>query len=165
MTRTLLCVLANPPVGDGARTRARVALAGELLGYDDVVIGNLFATPSSSVTDIPALGAGPAGWLEARVALQVQFEVCAGVLLAYGVSAPTGPARHHYKGQLGWLDDALSGFTVPRYQVGETPRHPSRWQRWTARQHPQLEFRDALCRSFVLLQGGEQHSDPSMKLV
>lgn len=40
---------------------ARVALAGELLGYDVVTMGNLFAVPSPSVTDIAALGAGPAG--------------------------------------------------------------------------------------------------------
>ncbi|GGZ94284.1 hypothetical protein GCM10010389_36300 [Streptomyces echinoruber] len=157
MVRTLLCILANPPVGDGARTRARVALAGELLGYDAITIGNLFAIPSPSVTDIAILGTGADGWLTARVELQAQLKACAGVLLAYGVAAPTGPARHYYKEQLEWLDDALSGSPLPRYQVGDMPRHPSRWQRWTARQHPQLEFRDALRNSFALLQKGQHH--------
>lgn len=146
--QTLLCVLANPPIGDGIRTRARVKLAGDLLGYDVVKVENLFAIPSPSVTDIALLGSTPEGWMRARVALLAQLKDCDAVLLAYGVSSPTGPARQHFEAQVEWLITKISKLPVVQYQVGDLPRHPSRWQRWTARQYPQIKFQDALCQSF-----------------
>lgn len=150
-TRTLLCILANPPVGNGARTRGRVELARELLDYQTAVIGNLFALPSHSVTDISVLGATPEGWVAARTELEAQLEQCAGVLLAYGTALPTGQARRHHRDQMQWLHDQLAVTTAPLYWVGDGPRHPSRWQRWTAHVHPMREFRAALADSLVLV--------------
>ena len=147
----LLCILANPPIGDGARTRARVELAREVLAYETAIVGNLFAMPSRSVTDISKLGATPDGWNAARAELETQLAKCDGVLLAYGASQPTGQARGHHRSQLQWLRDRLAATTVPLYWVGDGPRHPSRWQRWTARVHPKREFRAALAESLVII--------------
>lgn len=150
-TGLLLCILANPPIGDGARTRARVELAREVLAYETAIIGNLFALPSRSVTDISELGATPEGWVAARAKLAAQLVQCDGVLLAYGAAQPTGQARCHHQAQLQWLRSHLAATTVPLYWVGDGPRHPSRWQRWTARMHPKTEFRAALDHSLVII--------------
>src|SRR5690606_28206014 len=136
----LLCVLANPPAGSGERTLARLEQARALLGFAAVQIGNLFALPSADVTAITALGAAPDGWLEARKQLAAAVASCDGVLLAYGLSEPTGPARGHHRDQVRWLTERLVEAGSPAFQLGDGPRHPSRWQRWTARHHADLPF-------------------------
>ena len=145
----LLCILANPSTGTGARTLARVELAREILHCDSVVVENLFALASSDVTEISKLGAVSDGWLRAQKALKAHLLACDVVLLAYGVSAPSGPARDHHSQQVGWLGDRLTQASLPTFMVGDGPRHPSRWQRWTARQHPEWDFREALRRSLA----------------
>lgn len=145
----LLCILANPPLGDGARTLARVKLATELLAFETAVVGNLFAAPSESVTAISQLGASQQGWMQARLQLAELIDSCDGVLLAYGIAAPTGTARQHHSQQLDWLNVRLAERAVPQYRVGDGSRHPSRWQRWTARAYPGLPFNEALLKSLI----------------
>ena len=79
-----------------------------------------------------------AGWIDARPWIKAAIEMSDGVLLAYGLSVPSGPARHHHKRQVDWLLEQLS--QVPVWQFGGSPRHPSRWQRWTHRHHPDIGF-------------------------
>jgi len=146
---TLVAVLSNPPVTDGQRTLRRVQLAAELLGFEDAVVANLFALPSHSTGAIATLGATEEGWLAARPSLEASLAASTGVLLAYGATSPTGPARHNFRAQVEWLTGHLAARDLPTWRVGDGPRHPSRWQRWTSRAHPDLSFPDALRVSLV----------------
>lgn len=147
--RTLLAVLSNPPLTDGRRTLTRVELAAGLLGFDRVVVGNLFALPSHATGALTELGAGPEGWVTARSDLADRLAACDGALVAFGVSAPCGGARDHFRRQVRWLLERTVSSGLPTWQVGDGPRHPSRWQRWTSRAHPDLAFHDALRSSLV----------------
>ena len=140
----LTCVLANPPTTTGARTLSRVDLATRILGYREVNVVNLFSVASSQSSEISKTGAGEDGWLQARPSLTAAIGNSDGVLLAYGHAAPSGPAREHHRQQVAWLRRQLGD--LPVWQFGGSTRHPSRWQRWTHRQHPDLAFEDAVRR-------------------
>jgi hypothetical protein len=146
---TLVAVLANPPLTDGQRTLSRVALAGDLLGFAEVKVANLFSMPSHATDAIDGLGATAAGWLAARPSLETALAGADGVLLAYGASSPSGPARTHFREQVEWLRTRIDQLALPGWQVGNGPRHPSRWQRWTNREHPELPFVEAVRCSLV----------------
>ncbi len=148
---TLVAVLANPPLTDGRRTLGRVALAGELLGFAEAKVANLFSMPSLATGAIDELGATAAGWLAARPSLETALAGADGVLLAYGATAPAGPARTHFREQVEWLQTRINQLALPGWQVGDGPRHPSRWQRWTNREHPEVPFSEAVRRSLVLV--------------
>lgn len=148
---TLVAVLANPPLTDGSRTLRRVELAAELLGFAQHRIANLFAVPSHATGAIAHLGQHESGWAQARAALTEQLASADGVLLAYGRTAPTGEARHHFRRQVDWLLSRSIDVALPSWCVGDGPRHPSRWQRWTSRAHPDLAFPDALRVSLTRL--------------
>lgn len=140
----LLAVLSNPPTTSGHRTLNRVEMARQVLGFDRVAVVNLFPEPSYRTGELSQLGVNPAAWLPARQDIAEQLPTAEGVLLAYGCSAPSGPAREHFRTQERWITSLLAERSAPVWRVGGTPRHPSRWQRWTVRQHPDLEFRQAL---------------------
>ncbi|MEV5337827.1 DUF1643 domain-containing protein [Streptomyces sp. NPDC052676] len=142
--RELLCILANPPLRSGERTRGRLVLACDLLGFETFTMRNLFAVPSGTVTDISTLGATADGWAQARKQMESAFSACDGVLLAYGISEPTGAARKYHREQVRWVTERLVASGCQSFQVGDGPRHPSRWQRWTSRHHRELEFSAAL---------------------
>jgi hypothetical protein len=148
----LFVILTNPPLSDGKRTLNRVALAAELLGFDEFVVANLFALPSQSSVAIRKLGMSGEGWAAAREPLEAGLAVAGGVLLAYGTTPPAGPARLHFRDQVAWLRERVDVLSRPVWVVGDGPRHPSRWQRWTHRAHPDLSFADALRVSFALIQ-------------
>ena len=159
----LVAVLTNPPLTDGKRTMSRVALAAELLGYSEIAIANMFALPSLSTGAIDDLGATVDGWIAARGSLEANLAVAHGVLLAYGATSPSGTARVHFRDQVGWLYDRVEELSLPTWFVGDGPRHPSRWQRWTHRVHPDVPFEEALRRSLVRL-GATIPSDPPARL-
>ncbi|GAB3260422.1 hypothetical protein GCM10027425_23590 [Alteromonas gracilis] len=145
----LVALLANPPLTAGTRTLRRVELAAELLGFSRVTVANLFNLPSHATGDIDELGAGPEGWMSARMRLAAQIRSADGLLLAYGASEPAGSARIHFRRQVVWVAERIEARGVEAWQVGDRPRHPSRWQRWTHRAHPGLPFQDALAQSLV----------------
>jgi hypothetical protein len=146
---TLVAVLANPPLTDGKRTLRRVALAAELLGFDDVAVVNLFSVPSYATGAIAELGTTEDGWLTARAPIDTCLGVANGVLLAYGVTSPTGDAGLQFRQQVAWLRSRVVEMELPTWHVGDGPRHPSRWQRWTYRAHPDVPFPEALRNSLV----------------
>nr|NLI49740.1 DUF1643 domain-containing protein [Propionibacterium sp.] len=150
-SRTLVAVLSNPPLTDGHRTLRRVDLAAELLGFTHRRVANLFALPSHATGAIADLGQENTGWDQARADLTDHLAAADAVLLAYGCTAPAGEARHHFRRQVDWLLDHSVAATVPTWCVGDGPRHPSRWQRWTSRTHPDLAFPDALRQSLTRL--------------
>ncbi|KZB87465.1 DUF1643 domain-containing protein [Amycolatopsis regifaucium] len=150
--RTLVAVLANPPLTDGKRTLRRVALAVELLGFDDVAVANLFSVPSHRTDAITELGAAEDGWLAARESLETCLGAGDGVLLAYGATSPSGEARVQFRQQVAWLQHRITAQDLPTWHVGDGPRHPSRWQRWTYRAHPDVPFAQALRDSLVPVQ-------------
>jgi len=146
---TLVAVLTNPPLTDGKRTLRRVALAAELLGFDNFAVANLFSVPSHATGAIAELGTTEDGWLAARASLDACLELGNGVLLAYGATLPTGEAGFQFRQQVAWLRSRLAALALPTWHVGDGPRHPSRWQRWTYRQHPAVPFPEALRNSLV----------------
>jgi hypothetical protein len=145
----MAAVLANPPLTEGERTLRRVAMAAELLGFEQVVIANFFAIASRGTGAIAVLGAGEDGWLDARAVLARQLDMAQGVLLAYGRTAPAGEAGLHFLRQVEWLGTRIAARSLPAWHVGDGPRHPSRWQRWTCRAYPGLPFAEALRRSLT----------------
>lgn len=151
----LLAILANPPLTQGTRTLRRVELAADLLGFTRVHVVNLFALPSHTTVEIAVLGVDEGGWLTARESLGPCLDAAHGVLLAYGATAPIGAARLHFGRQVEWLHEVIAERELPSWHVGDGPRHPSRWQRWTHREHPGVPFADALRSSFTRV-----HADP-----
>lgn len=147
----LLVIGSNPPATtSGARTLNRVELARRLLGYQEVRLRNPFALASYRSEGLSDLGAAPEGWLTARQELAEALGCAAGVLFAYGTQPPTGPARAHFREQVRWLHDTVESGGLPCWWVGNAPRHPSRWQRFTCRQFPDLAFAEALSLALTL---------------
>lgn len=146
-------VLTNPPTSRGDRTIRRVELAAELLGYSKVQTANLFTVATVNTAQIDELGVEPRGWLDARPALAALVGEADGLLFAYGVREPNGPARAHFRDQVSWLSGQVYLSGLPTWWVGDGSRHPSRWQRWTHRAHPELPFQAALKRSLVQVSG------------
>lgn len=140
----LLVVGLTPPATSGARTRARVNTARQLLGFATVDLVNLFAFTTHDATDLSVAGQQSDGWHAARPVLGAGLENADGVLLAYGVQLPTGLARTHFRSQVDWLERRLVEVDLPVWLVGGAPRHPSRWQRYTHRTAPELPFEQAL---------------------
>jgi len=151
---TLLVVGSNPPSKtSGQRTLARVNQAATILGFDHAVIANIFALPTYRSGGIADLGRTPGGWLDARPPLLSALDECDGVLLAYGTQEPSGAARAHHREQVRWLEEQVEHRDLQTWWVGGAPRHPSRWQRYTWREHPNLSFPEAL--RHALAQHGE----------
>lgn len=140
-------VLLNPSDIAGARTRARVAKLATLLDCREYQVLNLCAVASSSVIELRDQGAVPTPWLESRRVLEAGIRSTAHVVLAYGVRGPSGPAGSHFRDQVAWLQSHLSTVGATVWTVGGSPRHPSRWQRYTHRHLPDVAFDDALVLS------------------
>lgn len=140
----LTAVLFNPPLSSGARTLARVALAGRLLGHRQVVIMNLFPVATKSVLEVNTIGKDSNLWLSARNDIVDRLEPDGDVLLAYGCQEPVGEVRGHFRTQIAWLGKELDNAGSRIWSVSEQPRHPSRWQRHTARNYPGIPFITAL---------------------
>ena len=121
-------------------------------------VENLFATPSRSANDISALGRNETGWTSARLQILEALGQSAGVLLAYGMAEPTGPARGRHREQVAWLQGVIAAQDIPVFQFGDGPRHPSRWHRWTSRVHQGLPFVEAMERSIMTV-CVNQHSE------
>lgn len=145
----LVAVLANPPLTTGVRTTRRIQLAADLLGYSEVKVANVFALPSHATGEISAMGAAYEVWELALAALRAHLDSADGVLLAYGTREPGGMARSHFRAQVNWIRDRILVNGAPVWRVGDGPRHPSRWQRWTSRAYPGIPFKDALSLSLV----------------
>jgi hypothetical protein len=124
-------------------------MAAELLGFEEVAVANLFSVSSHATGAIAELGVTEDGWLTARASLDACLGVGNGVLLAYGVTTPTGEAGVQFRQQVAWLRSRIADVALPTWHVGDGPRHPSRWQRWTYRAHPEVPFPEALRSSFV----------------
>ncbi len=152
----LLAVLAAPPAGtSGERTRRRVQLAATLIGCQHVVIANLFDQPVRDVQELTIAGADPNSWIGARYQLGHAITMAQHVLMAWGISEPTGSAREHHRAQIDWVTESLSRTPSNSWMLGDGPRHPSRWQRYTSRIHPGLPFTEAVRMSL-------QHAPPPM---
>lgn len=141
---SMVAVLSNPPTTSGNRTLARVEQAREILGATRVEVVNLFPLPTYRVTGIADVGTVELDWLAARPVIGRALRNADIAVLAYGTRPPTGPARMLQRDQVTWLRDQLVEFGIPAYVVGNAPRHPSRWQRYTSRVHPELPFYEAL---------------------
>jgi len=115
-----------------------------MLGFDTAMVANLFAFPTYRSGDVAGYGDDEEGWRNAREELAAGFESCDAVLLAYGIAEPTGPARHLHRSQVAWLNASIDQRGLPAWWVGQSPRHPSRWQRYTFREFPGVDYEIAL---------------------
>jgi hypothetical protein len=141
----LVAIASNPPLTtSGERTRGRLDQARAVLGFAEVRLVNLFAVPTYRTGGVGVVGRTPEGWHGARDVITEALDQGEAVLLAYGVTAPSGPAREHHRQQVDWLEAELRRRQLPVYWVGGAPRHPSRWQRYTFRHHPDLPYADGL---------------------
>jgi hypothetical protein len=146
--RTLLAVLANAPLTtSGDRTRHRVLTACEVIGCQTFEIANLLTVATPTVVDISVVGGDPTRWVAARGHIQRGIDRADEILLGWGCTEPAGVARQHHRAQLKWLAATIAELNRDVWMVGDTPRHPSRWQRYTASEYPGVPFRDALSRS------------------
>lgn len=146
---TLLVVASNPPTTSGQRTLARAEHARQILDFDRYEIANIFSQPTYRTSGVSDAGSSPDGWFDARVALMSALDQAAAVLLAYGVSKPAGAAGKHHDEQVAWLEAEVARRSLPVWWVGGAPRHPSRWQRYTYRAHPEEDFQTALIRALA----------------
>ena len=146
-TARAVFVLAAPPLTSGARTVNRVRLAQSILGFQDVETVNLFPEPTLDVLHISKIGCDEELWLSGRASILAGLESATDVVLAYGVSEPTGAARAHHRHQVGWLGAEIARLQPRVWTVGDATRHPSRWQRYTNIAFPSLPFREALSQS------------------
>lgn len=134
--RKLVAILANPRPDATGRSATRIALAGEILGYDSTRIVNLFTWPSASSRDIALLGKMPEGWQDARRELTEAVYEADGVLVGFGLIPSSRESGPQLRAQLRWLHEELrtSGH-VAVWQVGDRPRHPSRWHQYVSDAH------------------------------
>lgn len=145
----LVAILASPPLTSGLRSRSRVDLAARLLGFDTAAIANLIAEPTSDVGDLARVGATAAPWRDSRRLVRGTLLDASAVILGWGTTEPLGAARLHHRDQVSWLLSEIAGRRLETWTVGGTPRHPSRWQRYTWRTHPELPFENALKASLT----------------
>ena len=140
----LLAICTSPPKTSGIRTLNRVESARKVLRFEYVRLANMFPFPTQSSGELKTLGVRKDPWMISRDEIQSGVSLADGILLAYGTSAPTGPARHHWREQIAWLFRTLEPTDIPVWSVSDEPRHPSRWHRHTFREHPGMPFDDAL---------------------
>ncbi|TFB17515.1 DUF1643 domain-containing protein [Microbacterium sp. 3H14] len=134
--KKLVAVLANPSITGGERTANRVALAATLLGFDRCSIVNLFSIPSASSRDIASLGRAPDAWRAARAEISAGITEAEAILLGFGTIATSGDGKRHLRAQLKWLRTELEmAGHAQVWQVGERPRHPSRWHQYLSDRH------------------------------
>jgi len=155
-----VAVLSNPPTTSGARTLARVELARELLGFESSAIVNLFPLPTFRSGEIARAGKDSSTWLAGRFAIDAALRSADGVLLAYGSTPPSGPARLHFQSQVSWMHTVMAQIGLLTWMVGNRPAHPSRWQRHTHACHPNIPFKEALAHSLVVHFVPSRHADP-----
>lgn len=141
---TLLVIGSNPPTTSGQRTLARAEQARLVLGFGDFDVANLFSLPTYRSGGVALAGTSASGWMEARPTLSEALDKASAVLLAYGITKPSGTAAKHHVEQVTWLEEQISQRALPVWSVGGAPRHPSRWHRYTYRAYPGIAFPDAL---------------------
>jgi hypothetical protein len=142
--KRLVAVLASPPLTtSGVRTHARVKLAAEILDFDSFECTNLLDKPTS---DIRGLGTfvERSMWVGSRDSILAALDRADAVLLSFGVSPPSGPARAYHAEQLDWLFSEINRAKLPKFACGDRTTHPSRWQRVTSRRYPEQNFEVAL---------------------
>lgn len=144
---------SNPPTTSGRRTLARAEQARQVLGFNRYEIVNLFSLPTYRTSGVSAAGTSPSGWLDARPSLAHALDGASAVLMAYGISKPSGEAAKHHVAQVEWLDSEIVERGLPVWWVGGAPRHPSRWHRYTHRVHPETAFVTALTAALTMRVG------------
>ncbi|WP_212819103.1 DUF1643 domain-containing protein [Polymorphospora rubra] len=111
-------------------------VAAEILGCSDVQVGNLFAVPTTSVTEINDAGRDAAGWEAARWNLNQVLTSSAELVLGWGVSGLHGLALAHRHAQIAWLVDRLGALKISGvWTLNGEARHPSRWHQYVSDRH------------------------------
>lgn len=151
-SRLLAVIGSNPATTSGVRTINRAHKACYLLGFETFLICNLLEQATYRTREISEAAADSDIWIRSRAGLAATISQASGVLLAYGIESPSGLAREHHAKQIEWLNHEIRGRGLPTWAVGGQPRHPSRWQRFTYRTYPGVDFETALARSLCRIE-------------
>jgi hypothetical protein len=139
--RRALAILMNPVPHERVTTSERnVRICAGLLGCEDVEIVNLHAWPTRDLPALAAVAHQAQGWLEARAAIERALSSADVLIAGWGVGRFSRDARSHLDNQLRWLATAAEGAGhSSAFQVGDPPRHPSRWRQFTSPVHERFE--------------------------
>jgi hypothetical protein len=142
---TLCAVLMNPPSPGGGRlTHSRVKMAADILCCTNYYVTNLIEIATKS-TSHPALSkAVEDDWTRSRGRLKEDIFAADVVLLAFGSSRLSGPARRHQQAQERAVESYLDWDRQTILWFNGRPLHPSRWHRETFRARQGWPFRDAV---------------------
>ena len=134
---TLLAVLLNPPYGPtGVRTLNAVERARRLLGFDRVVVVNIFQQPTATVRELNDLALTAEDEPMWHRHIEAGLSGAGALLGAWGVSGLTGSMRGALSVRVDWLARAATERGQQTiWMVGGEPRHPSRWHQYMADRH------------------------------
>lgn len=128
-------MLLNPPKGVGERTITHLQVVRECLNCDVVQIVNLYPHATKDLAGLGRVAGDTKDWIEQRHVISTALRQADEVLLGWGVSLPTGPARARMIAQISWAIDQLQSLGVVPWVVGDGPRHPSRWHQYVSDRH------------------------------
>lgn len=129
----LAAILLNPCIGSpfGSTSFQMVDEARQVLAFESCGIANLFSRPTRDITGITAEGSDWRLWSIARPALEEAIASADGLLIGWGLGGLGGDARINFLRQVRWTRRVMAeqGHTF-YWQVGDGPRHPSRWRQY-----------------------------------
>lgn len=163
--RRALAILMNPVPHDRLTTSERnVRICADLLGCAEVEIVNLHAWPTRDLPALAAVAHQEQGWTDARTAIERGLPRADVLIAGWGVGLFSKEARSHLEDQLRWLAKAAeaAGHSTA-YQVGDLPRHPSRWRQFTSPVHERFEgatFEERLRNSLQVRALARPHGFP-----
>lgn len=131
--RRLLAVLAYPPTTSGFRTLSKLEEFKNHFDFETFHYVNLNAVADYRTTSKNPEWDEQDSWIDSRREISAAIKNSDFVLLAYGVRKPTGIARRWHSDQIQWLHKELQMQKKHVMQVGDEPRHPSRWHRKSLR--------------------------------
>ena len=131
----------NPVPHERVTTSERnVRICADLLDCGGADIMNLHAWPTRDLPALAAVAHQAEGWLEARASIEYGLSKADVLIAGWGVGRFSRDARSHLENQLRWLATAaeVAGHDSA-YQVGDPPRHPSRWRQFTSPVHERFD--------------------------
>lgn len=149
--KRLLVILACPPITSGKRTLNQMEALRAYLNFSTIQHVNMNVEADLRTSSKNKKWDEEESWLEARTAISRAVNKSDCVLLAYGVQKPSGSARHFHSDQVIWLHKLLRRSDKTVFQIGNKPRHPSRWHRKTLKTQEQMSTMEAVLANIQMI--------------